>query len=197
MFKKLLIGSLIAIVLGVGAVAAYDLLRGDSTLAYRAERGPAAQQITTGFSRGVQRANANQAATVTSSGGSAGNESQGLADGSQIPQPQAEVTEWVTVQGTITGIELNALTVETTGGEMMVVQLGPEHYWTAQGITLAAGDEVEITGFYEDASSFSAGTVTLLETGETLELRDSDGRPFWAGGPGSGANSRGNRQASR
>jgi hypothetical protein len=202
MLKKLLIGGLIVVVLGVGAVAAYDLLRGDSTLAYQGERGQAAQRISTEVSRGYRGSDTGapavrQAANVGAPAGSGGGQALGLADGSQVPQPQAEVTEWMTVQGTVTAVELNALTLETTDGEMMVVQLGPEHYWTAQGITFAAGDEVEVSGFYEDGAGFSAGTVTLLSTGETLALRDSDGRPLWAGGPGLGGNNQGNRQASR
>jgi hypothetical protein len=118
----------------------------------------------------------------------------GLADGSQVPQPQAEVTEWITVGGTVTAVELNALIIETADGEMMVVQLGPEHYWTAQGIAFAAGDEVEITGFFEDGTSLNAGAVTLLGTGEVLTLRDGDGRPLWAGGPGLSGNGRDGRQ---
>lgn len=116
-----------------------------------------------------------------------------LAGGNQVPQPQAVVTEWVTVQGLVTAVELNALMIETTGGEMMAVQLGPEFYWTAQGIAFAAGDQVEVNGFFEDEDSFSAGTVTLLDTGETLALRDSNGRPLWAGGPGLSGNGQGGR----
>jgi hypothetical protein len=72
--------------------------------------------------------------------------------------------------------------------------LGPEHYWTAQGIAFAAGDEVEITGFFEDGTSLNAGAVTLVGTGEVLTLRDGDGRPLWAGGPGLRGNGRDDRQ---
>lgn len=116
---------------------------------------------------------------------------QSLADGSQVPQPQAMVGEWITVQGTVTAVELNALTIETVEGESMLVQLGPEHFWTTQGVVFEAGDDVTITGFFEDEVNFSAGSVTVLESGETLLLRDTDGRPLWAGGPGRGGN--GNR----
>ena len=113
---------------------------------------------------------------------------QSLADGSQVPQPQATVDEWITVQGTVTAVELNALTIETVEGESMLVELGPEHYWTAQGIVFETGDGVTITGFFEDEVNFVAGSVTVLESGETLLLREADGRPLWAGGPGRGRN---------
>ncbi len=114
--------------------------------------------------------------------------SQNLVDGSQMPEPQATVDEWITVQGTVTAVELNALTIETAEGETVLAELGPEHYWTTQGIVFEAGDEVTITGFIEDEDSFVAGSVTVLESGETLLLREADGRPLWAGGPGRGGN---------
>lgn len=302
MFKKLIVGGLIVILIGVGAVAAYDLLRGDPALAYQAEPGRPAQRAAAGDERGYQGSTAGelsrntgayretrlaqpQAAVsewITLSGviesvdgttitvatatgeemviqlgpvqfwrnqdmilepglevevtafdegasltaasllltatgeritvrdsngrplwtGNAGpgrdangetSAVPGLADG---PQPQAAVTEWVTVRGTVTAVELNALSLETADGEMMAVQLGPEHFWTTLGVALAAGDQVEVIGFYEDESSFSAGTVTLLATGEILTLRDDDGRPLWAGGPGAGSRGRGTRQVS-
>jgi len=112
----------------------------------------------------------------------------GASDGSGIPSGgagQAMVGDWVTVAGTVTAVELDALTIETAEGETMLAQLGPEHFWAEQGIVIKAGDQVEITGFYEDDGAFAAGQVTLLATGETLVLREADGRPLWAGGPGS------------
>jgi hypothetical protein len=313
MVRKLLIGGLVVIVLGVGAVVAYDLLRGESTLAYQLGRETSAQ--TGGAGRGYGNRTAGEASqevgpnresplsvaepqaevdawltlsgvvqsvdvnamtlttadgekieiqlgpepfwseqgvalepgaevTVTAfdeegsltageivvtatseqitlrdadgrpqwSGGPGAGQGAadetpagapvenvpGRADGEQVPQPQSEVAEWITVQGTVTAVDLNALMIETVDGEMMAVQLGPEHYWTAQGLTLAAGDKVEVTGFYEDGTSFNAGSVTLLDSGATLALRDTDGRPLWAGGPGQGGNGQGGgRAASR
>ena len=122
---------------------------------------------------------------------------QGLADGNQAPQPQATVDEWISVQGVVTAVELNALIIETANGETMLVQLGPEHFWTAQGIAFEAGDHVKITGFFEDEVDFIAGEVMLLDTGEVLALRDTDGRPLWAGGPGQGGRGNGGGQDNR
>lgn len=112
----------------------------------------------------------------------AGNQGQNATG---VPQVLADVDEWITVEGTVTGIDLNALTIETAGGESLLVQLGPTNYWNNLGVDLTYGDSVQITGFYED-DTFTAGTVTLLATGETLELRDADGRPLWSGNARSG-----------
>jgi hypothetical protein len=209
MLKRLIIGGLVAILVGAVAVGVYDYVRGDSTLAYQGASGrnsesqPAADGRGN-WSRGAGgnggNASANQdrageAAGPAAGGGQGQGEGYGLGDGSQVPQPQASVEEWVTVQGTVTAVELNALNIETGDGEAMLVQLGPEHYWTAQGVTFEAGDEVEITGFYEDGTSFTAGQVTLLATGDTLALRDADGRPLWAGGSGRGNGARAGQES--
>jgi hypothetical protein len=103
-------------------------------------------------------------------------------------KPQAMYSDWITVQGTVLAVELNALIIETTDGQTMPIQLGPEHFWAAQGFVIEAGAEVQVTGFYEDEVSFSAGQVTLLDTSEILSLRDADGRPLWSGGAGNGGN---------
>jgi hypothetical protein len=109
--------------------------------------------------------------------------------GTGVPQVLADVDEWITVEGTVTGVELNAVTIETTDGESLLAQLGPNTFWTNLDVVLEAGDDVQITGFYEDGS-FTAGSVTLLATGETMDLRDADGRPLWSGGRrGQGQNS--------
>jgi hypothetical protein len=209
MLKKMIIGGLVAILVGAVAVGVYDYVRGDSTLAYQGANGrvtksqPAADGRGSG-NRGTGgnggNASGSQSRTGEAAGPAAGSgqaqgEGQGLADGSQVPQPQAEVEEWVTVRGTVTAVEMNALNIVTSDGEAMLVQLGPEHYWAAQGVVFEAGDEVEITGFYEDGTSFNAGQVILLATEETLTLRDATGRPLWAGGPGRGNGGRSGQES--
>jgi len=209
MLKKMIIGGLVAILVGAVAVGVYDYVRGDSTLAYQGANGRNAESQPADDGRGSGNrgaggnggnASGSQSRTGEAAGPAAGSgqaqgEGQGLADGSQVPQPQAEVEEWVTVRGTVTAVELNALNIVTSDGEAMLVQLGPEHYWTAQGVAIEAGDEVEITGFCEDGTSFNAGQVTLLATGETLALRDTTGRPLWAGGPGRGNGGRSGQES--
>lgn len=71
------------------------------------------------------------------------------------------------------------LTIQTADGEM-VVHLGPEWYWDAEGIGLSAGDQVQVTGFYE-GDEFEVAGVENTTTGESVTLRDDSGRPMWAG----------------
>jgi len=77
----------------------------------------------------------NQRPSTGSSGDDLGYGGQGTWNG-QSPtdgKPQAMYSDWITVQGTVLAVELNALIIETTDGQTMPIQLGPEHFWAAQG----------------------------------------------------------------
>jgi hypothetical protein len=80
--------------------------------------------------------------------------------------------------GTITEVGVDVTIQSDTG--MVVVGLGPEWYREDTTFTLAEGDEVAVTGFYEDGE-FKAATIENVSTGATLDLRDETGRPLWAG----------------
>jgi hypothetical protein len=93
-------------------------------------------------------------------------------------EPQAELEEWVTVEGTV--LQTLELVVETEDGETVQVGLGPSHYRDAQGFVLGVGDQVRISGYWEDGE-FKAGQVENLTNGDTITLRDAYGRPMWSG----------------
>lgn len=190
MFKKILIGGLLTILIGAVAIGAFDYLRGESALAYY-QGETAAAGLTAGNSQDLaNRGNANAAsASFRAPEQSNARDADDTAIGGT--QPAAVVDEWITVEGTVVAVELNAIAIETPSSETMLVQLGPENYWIEQNIAFEAGDQVEVVGFYEDEASFTAGTITLLETNETLALRDADGRPLWAGGSGRGNSNNG------
>lgn len=186
MIKKILMGIAITALIGAVAVGAYQLLRTDPALAYRGGNG--------GLEYGVRSATSgNQVAEpgVGNRGANrqgVGSQGEPLSETGKLglPNPQADVEEWVVVEGTITAVELNAVTIETTEGESLLAQLGPNSFWSAQEMTLEVGDHVQITGFVEDGETFTAGSITNLDTGEMLTLRDEDGRPLWSGGIASG-----------
>ncbi len=87
--------------------------------------------------------------------------------------------DWETVTGQVIVAD-SEMVVQTAGGEV-IVGLGQVWYREEAGFVLSVGDDVSVTGFYEDGE-FKAGTVENLTTGQTLVLRDEDGRPMWAGG---------------
>ena len=111
-------------------------------------------------------------------GGSQGNGgSQTYGDGTGTGQ--AQVDEWLTLTGTVTAVDADLLAVDTAGGEVLVENRG---WWYAQeqGFAAQVGDQVTLTGFYEN-DAFEVGQIDNLTTGQSVTLRDENGRPMWAG----------------
>jgi len=139
------------------------------------------------------------------SGGADNNRGQngqntGSADGSHTPDPQAQVDEWITIEGTLISFQGGSMTMSTADGSIISFQTGQPRFFAEQGITFQVGDQISVLGFYE-GDQFSAGEITQLSTGLRVMLRDPNGRPLWAGpggngngggGNGNGGNSRGN-----
>ena len=113
-------------------------------------------------------------------GGGQGN-GQGdiVRDGDQTGAGQAEVDEWLTLEGTVTSADADLLVVETADGEVAVENRGWS-YAQEQELVAQAGDEVVLTGFYEN-EVFEVGRIDNVTTGQTVTLRDETGRPMWAG----------------
>ena len=144
-----------------------------------------------GVGQGLGTGNGNEG----SNGGGYGNGTDQEAyeqSGDGVPYgdgvPDAVVEEWVTLEGTVTAVDANLLEVTTGDGKVIVVENRAWWFAQEQGFTLAAGDAVSLTGFYEDVD-FEAGSINSLATDVTVSLRDADGRPLWAGrGNGGGRN---------
>ena len=137
-------------------------------------------QGTQGGSQGFQ-GGAGQGAQ----GGAA--QGQGLEDGTGRGQgnglaPESgaarEDVAWETVTGRVLVAE-GDMVLETAEGEFEV-GLGQAWYRDEAGLVLEVGDEVTVTGFYEDGE-FKAGTVENLTRDQTVVLRDESGRPMWSG----------------
>ena len=69
-----------------------------------------------------------------------------------------------------------------TATETIPVHLGPGWYVEKQGVTLAPGDQVEVTG---SRIAFQGQPVIIAQQvnkgGQVLTLRDAAGTPAWAG----------------
>ncbi len=88
-------------------------------------------------------------------------------------------TDWEVLTGEVVVVD-SEMVVRTDDGRELLVGLGQSSYREAQGFALEVGDRVTVEGFYEDGE-FKAGTLQNLATGEALVLRDTTGRPMWAG----------------
>ncbi len=113
-----------------------------------------------------------------------GRAATGSADGTHTPNPQVQVDEWITLTGTLVAYQGAMMTMSTPEGDLITFQTGKPSFLASQGVTFQVGDEVSVTGFWQD-DKFQAGDITQLSTGMTVFLRDPNGRPLW-GGPGNG-----------
>lgn len=127
-----------------------------------------------GGGRGQGQGKAGQVSAAQDGGNGRG---QGETAQSQ-PEPQADHSDWQTIEGTV--LETSELVIETAEGQTLQVGLGPSHYREGQGFVLEVGETVRVSGYYEN-EEFKAGQVVKLGTGESITLRDADGRPMWAG----------------
>lgn len=98
----------------------------------------------------------------------------------QYPNYQEEIDEWITYDGIVTKLPAEGvdLVMEIKEGEL-VVGTGPLSL-PELGLEFRVGDALEVRGYWED-DEFKAAEITLLETGQTLALRDGWGRPVWSG----------------
>jgi hypothetical protein len=114
--------------------------------------------------------------------------------GTQMPQAMGYDKASET---TVTGTVADVVEPQGTGGlhltfktadETMDVHLGPKAWLDSHGYTFKAGDELTILGSKtttHDMATMTNKTVVvareITKHGETMVLRDENGRPLWAG----------------
>ena len=170
MFKKILAGTLVIGLIGILAAGA---LNRTASVAGSAE------------AHGLGRGRSGDAVTAYTAdrdaqGGGGYGQGRGNGSGDQTGTDQAQVTEWVTLQGTVVSADQNALVVKTGDGGQVAVENRPWLFAQEQGFSAQVGDQVTLTGFYED-SDWEVGQITDSTNGKTVLLRDESGRPGWAG----------------
>jgi hypothetical protein len=93
---------------------------------------------------------------------------------------QAQVDEWLTFEGTVVSVDADALLVQTTAGEQVLIENRPWSFAQEQGFVAQPGDQVTLVGFYEDGT-LEVGQIADASNGQSVRLRDEIGRPMWAG----------------
>ncbi len=93
----------------------------------------------------------------------------------EIPE-EMDIYEGTVILSPETGADLVIL---TDAGEEITVGTGPS-YLDEQGLTLQAGERVQVLGYWEDGE-LKAAQLTRLQDGQIITLRDELGRPAWSG----------------
>ena len=92
---------------------------------------------------------------------------------------QSGLTDWQTLEGTVSGLAAPNFTLVTADGESIPVQLGNLSYVNKIGLSLVDGQAVTLVGAYEAGGSLAVQSITV--DGQAYDLRDATGRPLWAG----------------
>ncbi len=128
-------------------------------------------QPGTGFGRG-QGNQLNQSGAGYSRGAGAGDPTLG--------NPLAEVDEWINVEGEVTAVDSTLVTVALADGQVVEIYGRPWTYAQENGFSVQVGDRLLLTGFYED-NLLEVGAIQNLTTGASIQVREENGRPLWAG----------------
>jgi len=199
MIKKIVVGTLLAVMIAslvYGAWYRTQARTADESATDTSERHGQSAALAQG------EADLQQGSGYRGAGGSAGGQDPALGNpgttsrgGNRssdlgIPlkggSPQAEVTELVTFTGTVENIS-DAGVIVAIAGELPVEIAGRAlSYATEQGFVFHQGDTLALTGFYEE-QDFEVQALENFTTGQSLALREQNGRPMWAGGRGRGS----------
>jgi hypothetical protein len=77
-------------------------------------------------------------------------------------------------------VDADVLVVETVSGEQVTMENRPWWFAQEQGFSAQVGDQVTLIGFYE-GDRFEVGQIDDITRGQTVLVRDENGRPLWAG----------------
>ena len=77
-------------------------------------------------------------------------------------------------------VDANTLIVQTDSGEQVTVENRAWWFAQEQGFSAQVGDQVTLVGFYE-GDDLEVGRIDDTTSGQTVLVRDENGRPLWAG----------------
>ena len=97
----------------------------------------------------------------------------------QSPAGANSTTATLAFQGSVVAVNNNMLTFQTADGMQHDAMLGPPWFWSASGIPLNPGDQIELEGF-ESTDHLEVNWLTNLTTGQSITLRTPAGQPVWA-----------------
>lgn len=106
----------------------------------------------------------------------------GAAQGEPQVLAATEDHQWITVSGAVLSIDDTQMTVQTDSGEVVIADR-PWSFALEAGFTAQPGDQVTLTGFYEN-ETFETGQLANGDL--VVAIREESGRPLWAGGRGGG-----------
>ncbi len=104
------------------------------------------------------------------------------------PSPQADLSQMVTLEGSVVKYEYGTLTLSTENGEVVAIQLGNQNYLRSINFVPVQGENLTVIAFPGEQGLLTAVSITRMSDGSVYNLRDNTiGRPLWAGGASNGS----------
>ena len=104
---------------------------------------------------------------------------------------QAVIDVWITKTGIVEEVTSDIWEISLSDGITLDIEGRALQYLTEVDFSVAIGDSVIVTGFYE-GDKFEVGQIEDTTSGESVLIREENGRPLWAGGGRSGVSRGGN-----
>lgn len=105
----------------------------------------------------------------------------GKGSGEALYAEEHEDQDSKVIYGMVVEIFSEGIKVETEDASILEIEGRTWRYLGEAGFQLVVGDRVQMTGFFED-SEFKIIMINNLTSGQTLQMRDESGRPYWSGG---------------
>ncbi|MBN2503514.1 MAG: hypothetical protein JXB38_22245 [Anaerolineales bacterium] len=102
-----------------------------------------------------------------------------------LPLAAQEEHTWQTLTGEVTDVAADLIMVTTESGAEIEIAGRPWRFAQESGFSVQLGDQLELSGFYEN-DSYEVAAIHDLTSGAGVQIRDETGRPLWAGGRGNG-----------
>jgi hypothetical protein len=189
MFKKIIVSALLVgliAILAVGAINRTQAKASNETGFRQEVEGRVAQ----GGGQGRGASNGSQSLDYPDAEAQGGDQGWGASNRTQsqdglnaetFGEGQAKVSELVELTGQVTSVDSALLLVSAASGETVEIANRAWSFAQEQGFTPQVGDSLTLTGFYEANGRLEVSQIENLTSGETLALRDENGRPMWAG----------------
>ena len=132
--------------------------------------------------RGGGSGGGNQQGGTGSQSSSSGDHGTGNSTAaSDLGSTQASIRVWTTIEGTVSVLTPDVLMVTSDQGAVYEIANRPWRFAQEQGFTTSLDNRLSIVGFFDENYVFEASQITDLTTGDSVKLRDDDGRPLWGG----------------
>jgi len=129
-----------------------------------------------------QRIEGQQTSSQGYRGGNSG--SQGNVDrgnsGNGAVEAELIDKDWMTLEGTVVNFDSEVLTLSLSDNSELLVEGRAWSFAQESGFGTSVSNNLQLSGFYE-GEDFEVGSIHDLSSGQTVLLRDENGRPMWAG----------------